>query len=166
MKFRMLLRVCIILPVYVLMSCASMPSLAPQGADQRAKTFSPPSDKAAIYIYRKNGWRGSAVKFPVTVNGQMIANIGNGTYYVVEVDPGENDVWVGWDQDMSRTLEDPTNYKIVYFPINAAAGQVYFVRASQTDQNHEAVAPSIGKAELLACCKLAEQEHFAPTLYR
>jgi Protein of unknown function (DUF2846) len=130
-------------------------------ADQQAKTFSALPGKAAIYIYRKNGWRGSGGTFPVTVDGARLGRISNGTFFRLEVDPGEHEVWVGWDQATPRELSDPikSRAKAVLVPIIAVAGQIYFVRVAQVKQGHVAVASEIGKAELLACCKL-----IAPTV--
>jgi Protein of unknown function (DUF2846) len=103
------------LGVYLVMAalwCAPMHSVA-ANPDQQAKAFAPSTGKAAIYVYRKNGFRGSGGTFPVTVDGELVGNIVNGTYYWLEVDPGEHEVWVGWDQTMPRGLADPIKPRII-----------------------------------------------------
>jgi hypothetical protein len=133
---------------------APLPGVAAE-PDQQAKTFTPLTGKAAIYVYRKNGWRGSGGTFPVTVDGKRVGQIANGTFYWLEVDPGEHEVWVGWDPTMPRGLTDPIKPKIILIPFNAQAGQTYFVRVAQQGWKHVAVIAETGKAELLACCTLA-----------
>jgi hypothetical protein len=150
----------------LLIGCASGPSLAPADDDQKAKRFSPGAGKAAIYIYRKDGRRGSAVRFPVTVNGTAIGAVATGTYYVVEVEPGDHEVWVGWDQSMPRTMNDPIAAKLVLIPIRAVAGATYFVRAAQTGQEHVAVPETNGRQELLACCKRASDRSTERSLFQ
>ena len=91
--------------------------------DQQAKAFLPATGKAAIYIYRKNGWRGSGGGFPVTVDGRRVGTIENGTYYWLEVDPGDHEVWVGWDKSMVHGPTDPIRPRIILIPFSAQAGQ-------------------------------------------
>ena len=45
-------------------------------------------DKAMVYIYRKSGFAGSAVKVNLFANGKYITQITNGGYYVYETNPG------------------------------------------------------------------------------
>lgn len=138
-----------------LTACTSAPPLAPADADQKAKAFKPGAGKAAIYVYRLDGWRGSAVRYPVSVDGASLGAVANGQYFVMEVDPGDHEVWVGWDQTMRRTANDPINAKLVLVQVQATAGGVYFVRADQKGQDHVAVSEDEGKRELLACCQRA-----------
>ena len=147
--------------LFLSVGCITAPPLASGGDDQRAKQFSPARGKAAIYVYRKGGWRGSHVGFPVTVDGRFVGWIAKETYYVIEADAGDHEVWVGWDSTM--TSQPPASvpatlrgYSVI--PIKALAGRTYFVRAGQTDQAHQAhqaVPESQGMEELSDCCKLA-----------
>lgn len=152
--------------IWFLCSCAATPELSSAADDEVAKRFSPPAGKAALYIYRKDGFRGSAVRFPVTVDGRLLGAIANGTYYMLEVDPGEHEVWIGWDQEMPRTINDPIAAKLVLLPVSAVASGVYFFRAGQGDQQHVAVPHHQGKDELLACCKLAPPRSAQQTIFR
>jgi Protein of unknown function (DUF2846) len=131
-------------------ACLAGPTLAPKADDQRAKTFVPAAGRAAIYVYRHS--RGPAYKsfVPLAIDGQEIGGIAFKTYYVVEVEPGSHDVWLGLGPDLLP------NAKLIPLVINAFAGQSYFVRSGTAyNQHHEVVDASTGKKELLSCCKLA-----------
>jgi hypothetical protein len=150
----------------VLAACGLRAVLAPAELDQQSKLFVPSPGKAAIYVYRLDGFRGSAGSFPVTVNGTALGRIVNGTYYMVEVEPGEHEVWVGWDQTMQKTASDPISAKLVLIPVNAVPGRTYFVRVAKTGQDHVAVPEAEGKEELLACCKRAADAPKDKELFR
>lgn len=140
--------------------------VASSESDRQAKAFAPAAGKGAIYVYRLDGWRGSAGTFPVTVDGRLIGRIHNGTYYVFEVDPGEHEVWVGWDRSISRTVDDPVAAKLVLVPFNVVAGKTFFVRVAQTGQEHVEVPEQQAKQELLACCRRVADSPAQQQLFR
>lgn len=95
-----------------LVGCASVP-MASLDQDNRAKEFSPPQNKAALYIYRNENF-GAAVPMAVSVNGKALGQTVAKTYFRLNVMPG--------------------NYKIESFtenvaslPVTAEPGKNYFV---------------------------------------
>lgn len=68
--------------------CASVP-MGDAKQDAALKTFSAPTDKAAIYIYR-NESMGGAVKMDVDLDGQVIGQTVANTYLYKEVTPGKH----------------------------------------------------------------------------
>jgi Protein of unknown function (DUF2846) len=150
-----LLSMCCVLGMTLLGSGCVSPKLvdvAPTADDQRAKSFEPAPGRAAVYIYRTAGWRGSAVRVPVTVDGRLLGQIANGSFYRVDLAVGEHEVWVGWDKSLAKTFNDPIVSKLVRFPIRAEGGGVYFVRVGQKDEEHVMVDSPAARPELLACC--------------
>lgn len=76
-----------LLLVTALMSgCASVP-MASVDQDTRAKAFSPPPDKASLYIYR-NEVLGSAIPMTVMVNGKNLGQTASKTYFHLDLQPG------------------------------------------------------------------------------
>lgn len=137
-----------------LQACTSLPPTSPVDEDRRAKSFAPASGKAAIYVYRIDGWVGSASKFPVAIDGRLLGTISNGTYYLTEVAPGSHDVSIGWDIGMPASPPGSLNARVVVTTLATSADEIYFVRAGHGDQNHQRVDRITGQRELLACCQL------------
>ena len=73
-----------------LVGCASVP-MGDAKQDAALKTFSVPSDKAGVYIYR-NESMGAAVKMDVEVDGQVIGQTAANTYLYKEVAPGKHTI--------------------------------------------------------------------------
>ncbi len=141
--------------------CAAAQVVASTASDQQAKAFTPPSGKAAIYVYRNSsvaGFGGKAVRLQMILDGRMIGYLTTDTYFMVEVDPGEHDLWVGWENFLEP--------KLMIMPITAVAGQSYFVRSANKEESHKRVDPSAAQRELLACCVLAVPERKVATLFR
>ena len=67
--------------------CASV-NMADPAQDAARKAFVAPAGKAGVYIYR-NESMGSAIKMPVTINGQMVGQTAANTYLYKEVEPGK-----------------------------------------------------------------------------
>ncbi|MEO8009304.1 MAG: DUF2846 domain-containing protein, partial [Betaproteobacteria bacterium] len=70
--------------------CASVP-MASKEDDAAAKTFSVPSDKSRIYVYR-NEFIGGAVKIPITLDGRLVGSTVKNTYFALDTTPGSHDV--------------------------------------------------------------------------
>lgn len=72
--------------------CASVP-MAPPDRDLAAKTFAPQPGTANLYVYRASSF-GTAVKFPVTVDGKFMGELPGSTYLLTTVQPGPHVVGV------------------------------------------------------------------------
>ena len=132
------------------------PPVSADEQDLKAKAFAPSAGKAAVYVY------GVARACPVTIDGKRIGAIGKGHYYWLEVEPGEHEVWVGFDYGAGPHAH------VTLIPIIAQAGQSYFVRVRTTfaHDKHVAVNMETGKAELLACCTLIAAEEKSSSVFR
>lgn len=150
---------------------APLPGTAAE-PDQQAKAFSPSPGKAAIYVYRSSGSR-MPKRLPITINGKRLGvgngdlswlkGVAKGEFLWLEVEPGEHEVWVGWRDGHGP----PAHAKIELITINAQVGQSYFVRTHLAfDDRHEEVSAEIGKAEILACCKLIATEQSASPVFQ
>jgi hypothetical protein len=150
---------------------APVPGVAVE-PDQQAKAFTPSAGKAAIYVYRSSGSR-LPKRLPITIDSKRLGvgkgdfswlkGVAKGEYLWLEVEPGEHEVWVGWRDGHGP----PAHAKIELITIRAQAGQSYFVRTHLAfDDKHEEVSAEIGKAELLACCKLVATEKNLSPLFR
>lgn len=126
-------------------AAASRPT-APSADDQKAKQFAPALGKAAIYIYMIPGMRGIAAALEVTVDGRSLGPIDTQTFQMLEVDPGEHDVWIIYPYRKRFTI---------LVTVQATAGETYFVRASKVSHDQWLVDPTLGKNELAACCALS-----------
>lgn len=71
-----------------LAGCASVPMGSAQ-QDAALKTFSVPSDRAGIYVYR-NESMGASVKMDVDVDGKPLGQTASKTYLYEEVAPGDH----------------------------------------------------------------------------
>jgi Protein of unknown function (DUF2846) len=70
--------------------CSSIPMGDPK-QDAALKTFTLPTDKAGIYIYR-NESMGGAVKMDVAIDGQALGQTLKKTYLYKEVAPGKHTI--------------------------------------------------------------------------
>jgi hypothetical protein len=70
----------------VMMGCAS----APQG-EQFSALLPAKAGKALVYLYRPTDSHGG-VNYPVLIDDEKVADIGNGGYLVIPVDPGDHTI--------------------------------------------------------------------------
>jgi hypothetical protein len=96
----------------VMAGCASVPMGDPQ-KDAALKTFSVPTDMAAIYVYRNENM-GAAIKMPVILDGKVLGDTAAKTYLYSEVAPGKH-------QLVSKTENDST------LNVDVVAGKIYYV---------------------------------------
>jgi Protein of unknown function (DUF2846) len=94
--------------------CAATVSLMPEALDAEAKRFTPPPDKANLYLTRTSNL-GMAVLFQVHLDGKLAGAVAPGTYLLFDVEPGKHQISV-LTQESQATLT-----------INAASGANYFV---------------------------------------
>jgi hypothetical protein len=72
--------------VMLLSACASVP-MASMEQDAKAKTFTAPPERAALYIYRNENF-GGVVPMTITVNGKVVGRTAAQTYFMFNVLPG------------------------------------------------------------------------------
>lgn len=84
----------LLLVSFTLIGCVSTESFAPKEVEADAKMFKITPDTSSIYIYRT--WRilGNAGKHRIIINGKQIGILSNGTFFHIEVPPGEYDIWI------------------------------------------------------------------------
>ena len=92
---------CICVAVILMVSgCGATVAMMPETLDVEAKRFSPPPDKANIYVVRISSV-GASQLVQIYLDGKIVASIASGTYLLFEVDPGTNQVgfltWGGQD---------------------------------------------------------------------
>lgn len=101
----------------VLTGCASVPMDSPS-ADTALKAFTaPPADKAGLYIYR-DSFAGQALKKTVKIDGEVIGETANRTYFYRLVNPG------------NRVIATESEFSDNAIDLLAVAGQNHYVRQS------------------------------------
>ncbi|WP_176062979.1 DUF2846 domain-containing protein [Anaeromyxobacter diazotrophicus] len=83
--------------------CASVP-MAPKERDDGAKTFATRSGMANLYIYRSSSL-GTAVKFPVVLDGKMMGELPGKTFILAPVAPGPHTVYVSAENSESVAVD-------------------------------------------------------------
>ncbi len=92
--FKKVLLVAVMVSVYFLTGCASVP-LAPTEQDSALKAFSlPAADKAGLYIFR-NSFMGQALKKNLYVDGVFLGESSNKVYFYKEITPGQHQISTG-----------------------------------------------------------------------
>lgn len=105
------------LGIAVLSGCASVPMDTPS-ADAALKSFpAPPADQAGLYIYR-DSFAGQGLKKTLKVDGEVIGETANRTYFYRLVTPG------------SRVIATESEFSDNTINLLAVAGQNYYVRQS------------------------------------
>jgi hypothetical protein len=82
-------------------------------ADAKLKTFIPPQNKAALYVYRNETF-GAAIKMTVILDGRILGDTASRTYLHVELEPGKH-----------RLVSKTENDSVLDF--EAIAGKIYYV---------------------------------------
>ncbi len=109
---------CIIVALVLMISgCVATVAMMPETLDVEAKRFSPPPNKANIYLVRKSYFGGSGVLIQVFLDGKILGSVASGTYILVDVDPGTNQIAV-----ITKENQDAIT-------LNTEAGGNYFVFA-------------------------------------
>ncbi|MFZ3153276.1 DUF2846 domain-containing protein [Pseudomonas sp.] len=105
------------LGIAVLSGCASVPMDTPS-ADAALKSFpTPPADQAGLYIYR-DSFAGQGLKKTVKVDGEIIGETANRTYFYRLISPG------------NRVIATESEFSDNAINLLAVAGQNYYVRQS------------------------------------
>jgi hypothetical protein len=83
--------------------CASV-NKAGRDASTQAKTFSPITDKAVVYIYRDE-ILGAAIKLPVTVDGVVVGETGPKSFLQLALPPGPHTITSMGEKNSSLSLD-------------------------------------------------------------
>jgi len=112
------MRYIVIVFMLVLAGCSAIPLASPK-EDEIAKQFHPSSDHAVIYVFRDQAFVGSAVAASLFIDGKLTGGINDHDFRTIEVEPGKHQLSATSNTGVVATL-----------PIEAQAGQLYFVRAT------------------------------------
>jgi hypothetical protein len=112
------MRYIVIVFMLVLAGCSAVPLASPK-EDEIAKQFHPSSDHAVIYVFRDQVLAGAAVAATLFVDGKLTGGINDHDFRTIEVEPGRH--------QLSATSNTGV---VASLPIEAQAGQLYFVRAT------------------------------------
>ena len=96
----------------LLSACASVP-MASMDKDAKAKEFTPPPDKGAIYIYRNENL-GGGMAITVSINDKTLGQTAPDTYFHVNVLPGS--------YSLKSLAENVSELTVMVEP-----GRIYFV---------------------------------------
>jgi hypothetical protein len=124
----------------VLTGCASVPMDSPS-ADTALKAYpAPPADKAGLYIYR-DSFAGQALKKTIKIDGEVIGETANRTYFYRLVNPG------------NRVIATESEFSDNAINLLAVAGQNHYVRQSIK------MGVFVGGAKLEVIPEATAQEH-------
>ena len=96
----------------IVSGCASV-QMGDTQVDAKLKTFTPPKDKAALYVYRNETF-GAALKMTVLLDGKILGDTASKTYLHAELEPGKH-----------RLISKTENDSVIDF--EAIAGKIYYV---------------------------------------
>lgn len=83
----------VLLLAFLAAGCASFRSPVQKASDpftQRARLFSPPSGRAAVYVIRPFGFVGAGLPIPVFIDHKEFGKLPAGTYLYGEIQPREH----------------------------------------------------------------------------
>ncbi len=96
----------------IVSGCASV-QMGDSQVDAKLKTFTPPKDKAALYVYRNETF-GAALKMTMLLDGKILGDTASKTYLYAELEPGKH-----------RLISKTENDSVLDF--EAIAGKIYYV---------------------------------------
>ncbi len=96
----------------IVSGCASV-QMGDTQVDAKLKTFTPPKDKAALYVYRNETF-GAALKMTVLLDGKILGDTASKTYLHADLEPGKH-----------RLISKTENDSVLDF--EAIAGKIYYV---------------------------------------
>lgn len=112
-------RIFSIATIFILMivvtNCASTSKATSDKSDE-AKSFSAPSDRGTVYIYRTGRMVGAAGQLQIKVNGMEAGGTGPGTFFKWDLKPG------------TYTFSSFTGESSAVVQVDVKAGEVYFLR--------------------------------------
>ena len=130
--------------VSLMAGCASVPMASPEQDAARKQFTAPAADKSGIYIFR-NSFVGQALKKRVSVDGTVLGESANKTYFYREVAPGNHNLSTEsefGDNAITLTTQGGKNYFVrQYIKMGAFVGGAALELVSEED----------GKKEVLNC---------------
>jgi hypothetical protein len=124
--------------VILLTGCSAIP-LASREADQTAKEFRTLPNNSVIYVFRDQVFVGSAIAATLFVDGKLIGGINDRDFRTLEVAPGQHQLTATSNTGVVASL-----------PIEAKAGDIYFVRATSWPRL-TSVSSDEGKKQVRKC---------------
>ncbi|HET9405384.1 MAG TPA: DUF2846 domain-containing protein [Burkholderiales bacterium] len=125
--------------------CASVPQASPE-RDAEAKQFITHPGVSTLYVYRGDFPAGMDADDSVLyVNGRLIGSTLPGTYFRIELRPGEH-LLHGYAHDQGRIRVRAPAGEITFVSLSVVAGASHFGQ----------VAPETAKREIARCCVLME----------
>lgn len=129
--------------------CASVPQ-ASRDRDAEAKQYITHPGVSTLYVFRGDFPAGfDADDSVLYVNGRLIGATLPGTYFRIELRPGEH-LLHGYAHDQGRIRVNAPPSEITFVSLNVVAGTSHFGQ----------VAPEAAKREIARCCVL--MENWAP----
>jgi hypothetical protein len=119
--FRWVLIICA--GLVVLVGCATVP-MATVEQDIEAKSFTPTSGMANLYIARRNAYFGSAITFRIIVDGIPIGSIGPGTYHLISIEPGQHNILISSNENSDQVMFEAAAEENYYFQVLVLMGLI------------------------------------------
>lgn len=102
--FTAIARICgVALSLHLVAACAPLP-MADAASAAQAKTFTPGSNQANVYIYR-NEYLGGGVRMAITVDGKEAGITRGKTYLLLRLDPGKRTIISQGQANSAVTLD-------------------------------------------------------------
>ncbi len=99
------------------------------GTDEaKAKTFSPLPNKALVYAFRANAFKGKQTVAKLIVNDKVVAENANNQFSVVVMDAGAYELGCASGHDGNLAVSLIHNKKKEPLPLTVEAGQIYYVQ--------------------------------------
>ncbi|MDO9424828.1 MAG: DUF2846 domain-containing protein [Methylobacter sp.] len=73
-----------------LMGCTTSSRVITSGSFEGLNNSGP--EKGAIFVYRDSSFAGAANQYDVMLNGELVGSLPNGSFFSLDVDPGENKI--------------------------------------------------------------------------
>ena len=146
--FRKIIIGAAVIAVSLLSGCASVP-MASSEQDTALKQFSPPAgDKAGLYIFR-NTFVGQALKKTVSIDGVVIGETANKTYFYRQITPGQHKLSTEsefGDNAITLLAEGGKNYFVQqYIKMGAFVGGAGLKIASEEEAKQEVLKCGLAK---------------------
>lgn len=114
----------IVLLTLLFSACVPKVQMASKAVETQSKEFYPNANSAYIYIFRIGSGVGSVRLLPVKLDGKLMGHLVNDTYFMLEVEPGEHTINLGYPVDHPQEKEFRNLYPI---NIDTLIGKMYFI---------------------------------------
>ncbi|MFQ5676706.1 MAG: DUF2846 domain-containing protein [bacterium] len=110
------------LALVVISGCAATVPLTSDSLDFKGKSFTPPFDKANLYIIRGGSLLARGILFQVIVDGKVQGAIAQGTYFLLPISPGNHTVSVTSEESADSMTFTATAGNNFFIKIKSQAG--------------------------------------------